>query len=187
MGLDNIVKKLKEEADKEIANLRQAAAAKEKELEVQYEKKFSARREELLSVFKSKLSRETDMELWQIKSRLKSELLSQKKQVVDKIFAGVVTVMKNLSEGDYEKLLSRLLLEIKDKQGEIMPVEGREDLTKKVLQNLKSNLKLSGKSIKAAGGFVLVSEKMNVDYTWESLTQNLREQTELEISKALFN
>jgi len=187
MGLDNIVKKLQLEVEQEIEAIEKEAKEKEKKIELSYQQKFAQKKQELLDSYQARIKRETDMELWKVKSELKKEILQKKKQVVDSIFAKVLDNLKNLPESDQEKLVQKYLQEIKGRQGVIVPAKGREQLIKKCLQKEKTALKLAEESIEAAGGFIWQSEELNIDYTWESLVRNLRERTELEITKALFS
>ncbi|MBU1446397.1 V-type ATP synthase subunit E [Patescibacteria group bacterium] len=117
----------------------------------------------------------------------KTKLLHEKREIMDKVFADALESL--LSSGNYEDNLVNLLKN-SDMEGDdvtIIPAKGKEDITKSALKTSGKPYTMSNKTADIKGGFILQSEKIEINNSFESILDNqLRGYLELEVAKTLF-
>jgi len=117
----------------------------------------------------------------------KNKLLREKRAVMDSVFE--IALESLISAGNYEDNLVQLLKN-SNIEGEniiVIPAKGKEDITKSALQASGKSYKMANKTADIKGGFILESDKIEIDNSFESILNNqLRGDLELEVAKTLF-
>jgi V/A-type H+-transporting ATPase subunit E len=124
-----------------------------------------------------------------IKSNLR--ITQVKREILDSVYQ---EVLKRIIKDSklYEQVL-RFLFESLELKGdeEIFVSENEEILNEKFVEMLNSakgwNLRLSEKKVKISGGFLAKGKNLQIDASLEKLMEILKEETEVHVSKILFD
>ncbi|AEE92206.1 V-type proton ATPase subunit E [Tepidanaerobacter acetatoxydans Re1] len=196
-GIAKIKATILEEAQEEKQKLLENARAQARDIRAKYENKA----EEILNDILEKANRAAEEKKRRILSMAQLEnrkaLLQAKQQIIDEVFEKAKAKLKNMSDEDYSNLIAEMLLKSvvtgneevvisEDDKNRITP-----DFIKKINEKLKSmgkqgNLRISETPGKMIGGFILKSEDMEINCTFDSLINMEREELETEIAKILF-
>ena len=116
----------------------------------------------------------------------KNELLKAKRAVINSVFEEAIE--KLVKSDRYEDMITKLIGKSElDGEPEVVPAKGNEDATKKALTASGKGFKLAEKSANIRGGFLLRTEKVEMDNSFESIvSKELKDELELEVSKVLF-
>ncbi len=187
MALSDILEKIKEETDAKIKDLNEQFDAKLSTLESEFkEKKEKAKNEMDEQVAKNSKKILNKMETV-AKMEAKNKLLKEKRALLDDIFEQALEAL--IQADDYQEMIKTLLekTEIESDDVSVIPAKGKEDETKKALEESGKNYKMAEKSADIKGGFILQSDKIEVNNSFESiLHKQLRDDLELDIAKMLF-
>ncbi len=122
------------------------------------------------------------------KMEAKNKLLSEKRELMDVVFEAA---LKELAHSDNYKGLLVGLLKHGGLTGEgitVCPAKGKEEETRAAISESGKDYNMSDESLNIKGGFVLKSEKIEIDNSFESiLNKQLRSDLELEVAKSLFS
>ncbi|PIR54038.1 hypothetical protein COU75_02930 [Candidatus Peregrinibacteria bacterium CG10_big_fil_rev_8_21_14_0_10_42_8] len=183
MALQDILAAITADADRQIELAR---AAHQKELTAmreESERTIAKRKQEIAVQKQQKIAQLTAKAETHAASHKRNALLTQKKEVLDVIYALAVEELCKLPDSDAETLFRECLKKIKGK-GEIHPSKKHADLLKKICPSEQFRMK---DPIHAKGGFLFISDKEEQDFTFENLIENtLRPRTELTIAHTLF-
>ena len=123
------------------------------------------------------------------------EYLAQKRKILDEVFREAQQQLKNLSDEDYRKLCSKLILKAVETGDEEVIVDNNEtridqEFIKQINRELgpgyKGNLRLSDEKQNLGGGFVLRRGKIKNNVSFEVLLAQARKELEIELAKELF-
>ena len=186
MALANILQAIIAHADAEIARLQEQMMADQKTT--------SSRNDTLLQEYGEKLQQQAEERKKQLEARSRSalqmerkaQLLGQKRALMDSLYQDVLAALSSQPEENQKKLLNALLGRIKTAKGAIHPAECHAKLIEK-LPNFDAKRFTIGKSIDAAGGFIVESDISEENFTYDILLQEeLRAKTELAVASELF-
>lgn len=116
-------------------------------------------------------------------------------RIVDEAFAQAQQQLQNLSDEDYQKLCSKLMLEAVETGDEEVIVDNNEtridhEFIKQINRELgpgyKGNLRLSDERQNLRGGFILKRGKIKNNISFEVLLAQARKELEIELAKELF-
>lgn len=117
-------------------------------------------------------------------------LLQAKQDAVNECFERAINEIYNMEEEKYINLLVNILFDIGVRSGEVIfNKKDSETVGEKVvaLANEKGNdFRLSEKTIDAKGGFKVVSGKVEITATIESIIDDIKEEVTPDVVKALF-
>lgn len=183
MALQDILAAITADADRQIELARAAHQKELSEMREESERTIARRKQEIAVQKQQKLAQLTAKAETHATSHKRNALLTQKKEVLDAIYARAVEELCKISDDDAEALFRECLKQIKGK-GEIHPSKKHADLLKKICPSEQFRMK---DSIDAKGGFLFISDKEEQDFTFENLIENtLRPRTELTIAHTLF-
>jgi V/A-type H+-transporting ATPase subunit E len=123
------------------------------------------------------------------------QLLAEKRKILDEVFAQARQQVANLSDEQYCKLMTKLMLEAVESGDEEVIIDKNEKridqkFIKSINQQLapgrKGNLKLSDERANLGGGFILKRGKIKNDVSVEVLLAQARRELEAELAKELF-
>jgi V/A-type H+-transporting ATPase subunit E len=124
------------------------------------------------------------------------ELLAEKRRIIDKVFDQAQKQLQELSDDDYRKLCTKLMLSAVETGDEEVIVDKNEtridlDFIKNVNRELgpgyKGNLRLANEKQDLGGGFILRRGKIKSNVSFEVLLDQARKQLEIELAKDLFS
>ena len=187
MALSDILDKIKEETEAKIKELNEQYEAKLSALESEFEEKKQKAKAQMDSQVSANSKKIVSKMETLAKMEAKNKLLKEKRALLDEIFN---EALNKLSSAENYKDMLVALLKNSNIEGDdvlIMPAKGKEEETKAALQASGKPYKLADKSADIKGGFILKSEKIEIDSSFESiLYKQLKDQLELEIAKFLF-
>lgn len=187
MALTDLIAKILDEAKKEVVKTESDTAAQIEKMESENEKRIKERQKEI----KTNTQDKKDAMLKKVKTlsnmQRRNLLLQTKQEAIESVLNKVVESVVNLPDNEYEKIIAALF----EKSGQVPEAvfhapKGKENQTINGMKQAKMAYK-QGASKDIKGGFILVSDNMEIDNSIESLVKKeLRPELELEISKVLF-
>jgi len=123
------------------------------------------------------------------------EYLAQKRKILDEVFREAQQQLRSLSDQDYRKLCSKLILKAVETGDEEVIVDNNEtridqEFIKQINRRLgpgyKGNLRLADERQNLGGGFVLRRDKIKNNVSFEVLLAQARKELEIELAKELF-
>lgn len=125
----------------------------------------------------------------------KQEILSKKKSLFDNLFEECVKESENLEDSQYKDLIKCLIKSLENEKScfEIIPPQNKESITKKVLEELikENNTKwskffISKEVSPIKSGFIVKGNKMELNFSFDTLWKKIKEKHSQEIGKCLF-
>jgi len=123
------------------------------------------------------------------------QLLAEKRKILDEVFERARQQIENLTDEQYRKLMTRLMLEAVETGDEEVIVDNEEKrIDQKFIQSInqqlapgrKGNLKLSEDRDNIGAGFILKRGKIKNNVSIEVLLARARRELEIELAKELF-
>jgi V/A-type H+-transporting ATPase subunit E len=123
------------------------------------------------------------------------QLLAEKRKILDEVFARVRQQLENLSDEQYRKLMTKLMLEAVETGDEEVIIDNEEKrIDQKFIESInqqlapgrKGNLKLSEDRANLRRGFILKRGKIKNNVSVEVLLAQARRELEIELAKGLF-
>ncbi|MFC1655514.1 V-type ATP synthase subunit E [Patescibacteria group bacterium] len=188
MALNDILEQIKKETQEKLDKMSKEHAETVKKLEAEFEKMMKNAQEEMDGQVTANSEKILNKMATHAKMEAKNKLLKEKREVMDAIFDEALEAL--VSSSNYEKLLTELLKHsaIKGDDVKVVPAKGKEDATRAALSASGKSFQMSDKSTDIKGGFILVSEKIEIDNSFESiLNKQLRDDLELEVAQTIFS
>lgn len=187
MALNDILEQIKKENQKKLDELNEEFDKKMKKLD----KEFDERKEKAKTATNNQVDTNSKKIMNKMttvaKMEAKNKLLNEKRRVLNEIFD---QALEKLTEsGNYKSLLENLLKQSEIEGGDVkvIPAKGKEKATEEALKSSGKSYEMSDKSADIKAGFILVSGKIEVDNSFESiLNKQLKDELELDIAKTLF-
>lgn len=123
------------------------------------------------------------------------DYLAEKRKILDEVFAQTRQKLQNLPDGEYCKLMTRLMLKAVETGDEEVIVDNNEKrIDQKFIKHInrelgsgyKGNLRLAGVRQNLGGGFILKRGKIKNNVSIEVLLAQARKELEIELAKKLF-
>lgn len=187
MALTDLIAKILNEAKKEVVKIETDLAEKIELMEADYEAKISESQKKI----KEDLTSKKAMMLKKVKTlgvtQQRNLLLKTKQDVAEDVLSALIEKIVNLPDAEYENLMAAIFEASGKVEGAIFhPAKGKENQIINGMKKAKMAYK-QGASLEIKGGFILVSDKVEIDNSLESLIkQELAPKLEPEISKVLF-
>jgi len=186
MALTDILEKIKKETDDKISQLEKDFKHKKENLEKtnkEEQKDIDAKMHDKVELNSKKIIEKAE----NLADReAKNMLLKAKRNIIDE---ALIKAIESLSSSDkYEEMLTEMLKKadlIDDVV--VIPAKGKEEATKKAIKESGKSYMLSDKGAAIKGGFILKTEKIEVDNSFETIIgEQLREDLEIKLHKLLF-
>jgi V/A-type H+-transporting ATPase subunit E len=196
-GIAKIKERILEEAREEKQKLVEKAQAQARDIEAKYEHKAK----EMLNDILDKAGKAAEEKKRRILSMAQLEnrkaLLQAKQQIIDEVFEKAKAQLEKMPDENYCGLIADMLMKSAITGNEEVLISEHDknritqDFLAKVNENLKGlgkqgNLRISETPGRMIGGFILKSEDLEVNNTFDSLINMEREELETEIAKILF-
>lgn len=196
-NLNNLTSKIIEDANVEAdAIMKEAKIQEEKMINISIEK---AKKESANIIEKAKIDAEVKKERIISNARLKvrNNILKAKQETIDKVFQESLRRLNNLSQDQYNDFVRNYIEKLnldgdeeliccknsKNTVSEQLIKEINDDLAK---QGKKGNVTLKTSDKNVNEGFIISKNGIEVNCTFQSLVESLRDELEKEIVAALF-
>ena len=188
MALQDIIKTILGEAEKEADKVRKEGEVKVKGIEEEGRKKVEEADREINNNISKEAQKIIDRVKFESNIEERNRVVSIKQQIVDEVFSKAQDRIKDINDEEYVLLLKKLINNLPEVEaGEIVSITGKEELTKKALQESGKNYSISNDSIEGVGGFLFKSDDIEVNNRFEELLSGLKDSLEIEISNKLFS
>jgi V/A-type H+-transporting ATPase subunit E len=195
MDGDQVVEKIlsdaRAEAQKIIKLAEQSQAAEQAEIDKQLDE-----HREQTKTLAEKAAKDKKMHLLSAaRMDIAKQLLAEKRRILDEVFAKAHEQLLSLSDEEYRRLITNLMVKSVETGDEEIIVDKNEkridlELINQVNQQLgpgnKRNLKLSDEKQDIGGGFILNRGKIKNNVSLDILLAQARRQLEIELAKELF-
>ncbi len=189
MALQDILKKITDEAKKKAAFMKQVADDEIKKIREEGQAKSDARRVEIEQKIgvQSAAVLEKSKTLAAMEGR--SQSLRQKREVIDQTYEEVEKELNALDSSEYVKLISGMMKHASKtvEKGSLTVPADRKKLTEEAIEKSSVDFHVEGETNDFKGGFVLSSGKVEINLSFPYLVQKIvRPTTELDVAKILF-
>jgi len=187
MALSDILAKIEKETAERIAQMEKELKEKKEKLEKENNEKQKTIDEEMHQKVEEKGNKIIEKAEHLAEREEKNTILEAKREVIDEALDEAVT---ELSKADnYKELLIEMLkkTDFAEEGTVVVPAKGKEEATKKAIKDSGKNYFLSDKSAAISGGFIIKTDKVEIDNSFETLVKGqLREDLEIKLHKLLF-
>lgn len=187
MAINNILEEIKKQAEQSIAELDAERDKMIEKITQDYAQKRTTTKEEMNAKVKDNSAKVKSRAETFAKMETRNNMLRAKREILMQVFEKTVTAL--LTSDKYVNILVSLLKKAATEfsEGTIIPAQGKEAETKSALEKSGTPFKLATHSVAIKGGFLLESEKVEVNFAFDSiLAKELWDQLELELNKLLF-
>src|SRR3989339_1072236 len=192
MDAEQVINKILGDAQKEADRI--ITAAKEQQAEQQ--KKFDKELADFNTVTRSLAHKQAQDEKDHILAAARmagaKELLTEKRKVLNEMFAKAKEKLTALDDGSYKELMAKLMTQASESGDEEVLVGANEkridaELVNQVNSKLGSGkLTLSNEKINTPAGFILRKGRVRTNMTLDVLIEQAREKLEVKLAKELF-
>jgi len=187
MALDDIIQSILAEAKQEADKIKQGGIAEIEELKKNLAKTAEEEEKRILASAQKEADRQVEQARFLAVSQEKAGLLSKKQEILDQVYQQALAKLAQFDQAAYQKLVASLINQLEEPQGEILSVEGKENLTKQALAQTGKPYQLSNETVSGKGGFIFRTDTMEIDNRFAVLIDQVRETTEMEVSQILFS
>lgn len=186
MSLQDILNKIKAQAQTESEQIRRDGDQALKKNSAQYEKEEKEALAELEIQVEKKISGAKRKSESLAHMHGKRMVLEKKQAIIDNMLGKILSQISSIPAKDYEQVLVQLMNNIDIAEGVVIPAQGKENSTKGAIKISKKTFKI-GDSGDFRGGFILKSETADYDMRFETLIyKTFKEKFTQEIHKKLF-
>jgi len=195
MAFEDILNRILDDAKKKAREVEDEAKAEAQRIVEDAKKKAESIKAKLLEEAKSRTQEEGKRMLSLARLEARNLVLAQKRAALDAAFEEALKRLTSLPDGEYGKLVEKMLLEavVTGEEEVIVSPSDRErletildevnaDLRKK---GRKGKLKLSQETRDLNGGFVLRSDGVEINNSFSAILDSLREELEPDLLKIL--
>jgi len=187
MSLNNILKTIESESEKEAEEIINNGEKEALKIETLVEEESKKEQKKILAQFKVEMEKRVKQIKFQKESAKKTALLKKKRKILDNIYEQVVELVIGDNEL-YGQAIKKIIAGLpQTEDSEITLADNNPERTKTALGAAQLKYKISDKNIGSKGGFILKSKILEIDNTIETLILQTRAETEVEASEILFN
>lgn len=187
MALADILQKIREDAEKEAAGHLNAARTTVRQIEEQSSQVETTIEQEERVRGKQKQNALKRKAANMISHQKKAALLDTKQSVLTDIFHEAEEKLVQLSDAEQKKIFISMLKTISAPSGTLRPTKESITSLKEAVSESKSPFTL-GEEISGKGGFVFVSDEMEMDFRFDTLLKTeTKKALEQELSQILFS
>jgi len=195
MDAEQVTEKILADAGAEAQKITSEAKEKENAEQAEFQQQLDEHNKQTKTLAKKAAEDKKAHILAAARMDIAKEYLARKRKILDEVFREAQQQLQNLSDEDYRKLCSKLMLEAVETGDEEIIVDNNEtridqEFIKQINRRLgpgyKGNLRLSDERQDLRGGFVLRRGKIKNNVSFEVLLNQARKKLEIELAKELF-
>jgi V/A-type H+-transporting ATPase subunit E len=195
MNAEPVLEKILSDACVEAEKIKKAAEAKWEQEQAQLDEQLREYCKET-DLLAQKAGEEKKAHLLAVaRMDIAKQLLAEKRKILDEVFEQARQQIEKLSDEQYHKLMTKLMLEAVETGDEEVVVDNQErridqkfieKINKQLGSSQKGDLKLSEERADIGGGFILKRGRIKNNVSVEVLLARARGQLEIELAKELF-
>jgi len=197
MALEDILKKIKSEAEEEAEKILSEARARAEEILSNARREAERLKEELIAEARREAEEHKSRLISMASLDIRKELLQERQNLIDLAFQKALQRLTEMGDDEYRELIERMLLSTVETGEEEIILNERDKarITQGFIQMLNKKLEERGKAGKLtiaeetgdfSGGFILRRGKVEINSTFDALLQAAREEVGVEVSRLLF-
>lgn len=187
MALADIQQHIKSKADDEITKINTASEETLKALDKEWKTKLTEEKERQLAEINRGAEAKLTQAKFKIREKVNSEKLKARQTQIDQVYQGALKALGDLSDKDYTALMEKLLKPVKGTAGTLLTCEKRVKELETAAKSTGCKADLGSEMVDTAGGFVLRTADADLDYTLETLLDQIKDETLIETNSLLFN
>lgn len=198
MSVDKITEKILSDAQAEVKGIQTEIAKKTEKILAEGREQAAALEKEAEEEAKRRAEDQKGKDIATAELELRKALLAQKQGLIQQVFDQALKRMANLKGQEYQRFITKLLLnvvEVGDEQV-VFSGSGDHEIGEKLLEEVnarlakegrKGNLRIVREDRDLQGGFILRRGKMEVNCSLKALFNTVREELEPQVSGILFS
>ncbi|MGC1120969.1 MAG: V-type ATP synthase subunit E family protein [Candidatus Methanofastidiosia archaeon] len=189
MGIEDIKKRILEDAAKQKEEILAEARKKAEEIRKEGERTAGKRKEVIILKAEQEATEEHHTLLTMERLEARKLQLTEKQKVIEKVFEKALDMLSNHPQ--YDEIMEALLLEVA-RGGEELILNPRDyknlgdGFLKRINDNLPRELVLSKETRDMAGGFILRTPEVEINESFEEIVRALRDEMETQVARILF-
>ncbi|EEH99052.1 V-type ATP synthase subunit E [Clostridium tertium] len=194
-SVNNLTSKILRDAEDRKESI--LASAEEEKNNILSKKIAKAKELEKEIIQKAELEAKTKKEriLSSASLKVRNNKLSAKQEVIKEVFEKSIDMLATISGDDFLRFIKNSILSLGEigEQTLILNKDGMEVVDLTFIYDLnqslgdKGNIKLSPNTGNFKGGFILESNGIEINNTYEALVSSLKDELEFEVARVLFN
>lgn len=196
-GVEKIKEKIRQDAENRANEILEKARLQAKEIVEKAGLKASQRAEEISNKTAHDVSEKKRIINSIVELEMRKDVLAAKQESIESVFAAVLERMNNMESSKYRQVVYNLLLEAAETgEEEVILSEGAKnklpsDFMDKVNDALKAagkkgKLRLSDEKREISGGFILKSQGIEINNSFEAVLRQYRDEIEPQVAAILF-
>jgi vacuolar-type H+-ATPase subunit E/Vma4 len=189
MALSDILQKIKDEAGKKAAFMKQVADDEIAKIKAEASERAKAKRAEITARAEEKSAKLQSKAKLLAKMEARNLLLTEKRQVIEDVYAESVKELEHLKGHDLEKLMVSMFKAASKTmpKAHVIVSAGHKRQAEEAIEKARVDYRVKDESSELKGGMILADGKqeMNLSFSYV-LGQIVRPKTELDIAKILF-
>ncbi len=187
MALDDIRNSILEEARKNADNYYSEGLKKVEAVKNEWIEKIENRKNELMKSAEKKINQKIQQVQFRNQTKHNAQVIQEKYAKIDKVYDLAMQQLVSQSTEEQLSFLIKIINKLPDGEGEIIPSDSSKDLLRKAIEKSNKSLLISDNSFESKGGFIYKSKQIEMNYSFENIIHELRQQTETEVIQKLFN
>ncbi|MDY4253164.1 MULTISPECIES: V-type ATP synthase subunit E [unclassified Clostridium] len=194
-SISNLTSKILRDAEERKENI--LASAEEEKNKILSKKVAKAKEIEKEIIHKAEVEAKSRKEriLSSASLKVRNNKLCAKQEVIKEVFDKSIDVLSSITGDDFLRFIKHTILSLGEigEQNLILNKEGLEVVDLTFIYDLnqalgeKGNIKLSPNAGNFKGGFILESNGIEINNTYEALVSSLKDELEFEVASVLFN
>lgn len=196
-GVDKIKDKILQDAESKSNEILEKARLQAKEIVEKAGIKAAQRAEEISKKTLHDINERKRIINSMVELEMRKDVLASKQESIESVFAAVMERLDSLEGKEYEQVMNDLLLAASETGEEevILSSEAKKKLSPDFLKNAnkaleqagkKGNIKLSEETRNISGGFVLKSQGVEINNSFEAIIRQYRDEIEPQVAAILF-
>jgi V/A-type H+-transporting ATPase subunit E len=196
-GVENIKGKILQDAESKAKEILDKARLQAKEVIEKANQKAASRAKEISQKSVYDINEKKRIINSNVELEMRKDILSAKQQSIEEAFDKALERMNNLEDSKYEQVIYDMLMaSVESGEEELVMSESRKsklsgDFVSKVNKALeavgkKGNIKLSDETRNISGGFILKSQGVEINNSFESVIRLYRDEIEPKVAEIFF-
>ena len=192
MDAENVIAKILADAGTEAEKIKRPAQEKQSAEQAKLDEQLAQYQRQTDALAEKAAEDERSHLLAAARMQIAKELLTEKRRILEEVFARARQQLLNLPDHQYRRLIADLMVSAVETGNEEVVVDKNEkridqELVNQVNQQLAGgNLRLSEQGQELGGGFILRRGKIRTNVSFEVLLSQARKELEIELAKELF-
>jgi vacuolar-type H+-ATPase subunit E/Vma4 len=186
MSIANIINHLEEKHNQRLAELERDHASRLASLEKQWDGRFVEAKQKILSEYQQKSQQKLAQLSFKQREQWQREVLQKKQFLMDDLFNRVWGELKSLSDKDYDILLRKAFTKLPKLDGKIQVAPDGEVICQKIIKDLGRKDELIVNKNFEDRGFIYSNDKVLIDYSFNFVLRQLKNDSVVDLNNSLF-